>query len=454
NETGTALLALTYVGGSNLDGLNSSTLSYNYGDQFRGEINLHGNEVIIASHSRSSDFPVTNGSSLQGNQDIVAFRLSSDLSTMVWSGYFGGTGDETGNSSAITNTGALYIAGGTTSNNFQLNGHTTTYGADRDGYILKLNALTGAVVAGTYVGSGEYDQVYFVRTDIDNEVYVFGQTSANWTITPGKYGNPNSGQFIRKYSNNLQNIIWTTMIGAGRGAPEISPTAFLISDCYEIFITGWGGTVNVNGSQASSSSTEGFPVTSDAYQSITHGSNFYLAILSQDANNLVYGTFMGGLSGSHNHVDGGTSRFDKSGAVYHAVCAACGGNPNGFVSTPGVWSTTNNSTNCNLAAFKFQLGLPYSLGPNRTICKGDSTQLNVSGGVTYTWSPANSLNNPNIANPIATPTETTVYYVSMDFNEGCAITDSIIVEVIDEPVIELENTVTICQYDTVSISAN
>ena len=64
---------------------------------------------------------------------------------------------------------------------------------------------------------------------------------------------------------------------------------------------------------------------------------------------------MGGLTSSSNHVDGGTSRFDKSGRIYHSVCGGCGGNPTGFTSTPGSWSQFNQSSNCNMATFKFEL---------------------------------------------------------------------------------------------------
>ena len=42
--------------------------------------------------------------------------------------------------------------------------------------------------------------------------------------------------------------------------------------------------------------------------------------------NLVYGTYFGGLSAnSEEHVDGGTSRFDRNGIVYQSVCGGCGG---------------------------------------------------------------------------------------------------------------------------------
>ena len=56
------------------------------------------------------------------------------------------------------------------------------------------------------------------------------------------------------------------------------------------------------------------------------------------------------------------------------------------------------------------------------ICSGESTQLNAyamggSGEYTYDWMPEESLNDPNIANPIATPAVTTTYYVVVDDGE-------------------------------------
>lgn len=455
SSNGTALLSSTYVGGSGNDGLNTSSLSYNYGDQYRGEIIIDGQEnVIVSSHTQSSNFPKTNGSSLLGSQDMVVFKMQSDLSALIWSSYYGGTGAETGNSIALSSQNDIFVTGGSTSNDIFLIGNDPTINGGPDGLLLKLNGANGTLIAGTYMGGNEYDQTYFVKLDIDDEVYVYGQTETSWTITPGCYGNPGSGQFLRKYSNDLMTIDWTTMIGAGTGHPEISPTAFLISDCYDIFISGWGGQVNVSGSSAIHSSSNGFPITPDAYQPSTNGSNFYLGILGVDATSLIYGTYMGGVASSSNHVDGGTSRFDKSGAVYHAVCAACGSADNGFTTTPGVWSPTNPSNNCNLAAFKFQLGMPYSLSANSTVCNGEPVQLNASGGITYTWTPASSLNNPNISNPIATPTQTTVYYVSMDFNEGCAIVDSVVVEVISEPVVNLNASTNVCFGDTVTLNVS
>ena len=500
STNGATLLASTYLGGSGTDGLNINTLHYNYGDQFRGEIILDANNnIYIASTTASSNFPVTSATTLNGSQDAVICKFSNNLNTLLWSTYFGGSGQDSGNSIEISPAGFVYATGGTTSSSLPgiFSGNDLSFnGGISDGYLIKLNPANGSLSEGTFMGMGEYDQSYFVRCDPSNQVYVYGQTESNWGITPGCTGTPNSGQFLRKYDPNLQTIQWTTTIGAGSGHVEISPTAFLISDCYEIYIAGWGGTLNANSSvsQALNSSSNGFPISPNAFQNNTNGSNFYLAVYSPDAQQLKYGTYMGGLTSSSNHVDGGTSRFDKSGRIYHAVCGACGGNDFGFTSTPGSWSPQNPSPNCNMAVFKFDLStldaifaqpsplicipqpvvftntsvngnsyywdfgdntnstafqpnhyytspgiytvtlivsdsancyipdtavIQVNIGdfeggvtiPPNPICSGSPYQLDAFGGSTYTWSPANLLDNSNIANPTATIYTNTVFTV-------------------------------------------
>ena len=41
-----------------------------------------------------------------------------------------------------------------------------------------------------------------------------------------------------------------------------------------------------------------------------------------------------------------------------------------------------------------------------------------SGGVTYSWDPAATLDDPNIATPIATPTDTTLYFITVTDTNG------------------------------------
>jgi len=435
NAAGSALIGSTFVGGTGTDGINVGTLNYNYGDPFRGEIIVRNGFVYVSSTTQSTDFPTVGASqgTLNGAQDAVVFRMNSALTNMSWSTFFGGSGLETGNSIQLSSNGNVFVAGGTTSSGLSfVSGEDLSFnGGLSDGYLLKLQGNTAIVMAGTYMGMSEYDQAYFVQLDLDDYVYVYGQTESSWPISSGVFGIANSGQFIRKYNNSLTLTQWTTMLGAGTGHPEISPTAFLVSDCYDIYLSGWGGIINSSYSnQAAYSTTNGLPTTLGSYQGTTNGSNFYIAVLDQDATLLKYATFMGGVTSSYNHVDGGTSRFDKSGRIYHAVCGACGGSDYGFTSTPGVWSPTNQSSNCNLAAFKFELSTIEAIvaTPQSLVCLPDPVVFsnNSSNGNSFLWNfgDGTTSNQVNPSHVYPGPGDYDVLLVVSDSN-GCFTPDSV-----------------------------
>lgn len=64
-------------------------------------------------------------------------------------------------------------------------------------------------------------------------------------------------------------------------------------------------------------------------------------------------------------------------------------------------------------------------GENQIICEGESAQLAASGGTNHVWSPAESLSDPNIINPVATPTSNTWYTVVAEDELGCTVVDSV-----------------------------
>ena len=150
----------------------------------------------------------------------------------------------------------------------------------------------------------------------------------------------------------------STVFGSGSQSPDISPTAFLVDVCNRIYISGWGGLTN-SVPYGGGGNTSGLIITNDAIQSSTDSSDFYILIMEEDASSLTFATFYGGNI-SAEHVDGGTSRFDKKGVVYQSVCAGCQGNSD-FPTTPNAYSVTNNSFGCNNAVFKFNPDLPLTI---------------------------------------------------------------------------------------------
>ena len=66
-----------------------------------------------------------------------------------------------------------------------------------------------------------------------------------------------------------------------------------------------------------------------------------------------------------------------------------------------------------------------------TIFEGESSQLSatIASDYVYTWTPANSLDNPNSFNPTASPLETTTYMVEVMNEAGCVNTTNVTVNI-------------------------
>ncbi|MDQ3191138.1 MAG: gliding motility-associated C-terminal domain-containing protein [Bacteroidota bacterium] len=379
SNNGSQLLSSTFIGGSHNDGINyssNSALKYNYADEVRGEIDIDKqNNIYIVSCTRSTNFPTTVNSFQPvfggGDIDGVVIKMDNNLSTIIWSSFMGGSLNDAAYSLALDSNYDLYIAGGTSSLNFPVlpSGLQNTFqGGRSDGFILHVSQNGQTILNGTYYGSPAYDQNYFVELDKQNNVYLFGQTEATGGtfIHNALYGTPSSGQFVSKITPELDSLIFSTAFGTGSGGPNISPTAFLVDYCNKIYLSGWGGGTNQS-SMNNAGYTTGMDVTANAFQSTTDGSDFYLMVLEDDASALAYGSFFGGAQ-SQEHVDGGTSRFDRRGKIYQAACAGCnystgtqfGNSDFPTFPNPGAVSTTNNSY-CNSAVFKFDFDLPLTI---------------------------------------------------------------------------------------------
>lgn len=93
-------------------------------------------------------------------------------------------------------------------------------------------------------------------------------------------------------------------------------------------------------------------------------------------------------------------------------------------------------------------------GPDRTICEGESAELNGSGGVAYLWSPAGSLSCDNCSTTIATPATTTDYVLEVVNAFKCVDVDTVTVTVNELPQGIVSNDTTICYGNSVQLSAS
>ncbi|HKR05231.1 MAG TPA: gliding motility-associated C-terminal domain-containing protein [Bacteroidia bacterium] len=95
-----------------------------------------------------------------------------------------------------------------------------------------------------------------------------------------------------------------------------------------------------------------------------------------------------------------------------------------------------------------------TLTPNSAVCIGSSIQLTAGGGSTYQWSPTGTLNNPNINNPVATPTTTTTYTVIVMDQNTCVDSATVTITVNALPAITASGDTTICEGTNANLSAS
>ncbi|MBP5528354.1 MAG: gliding motility-associated C-terminal domain-containing protein [Bacteroidales bacterium] len=458
SSDGSQLLASTYVGGSGNDGLNyhirynnsqqiimggNDSLYFNYGDGARGEIITDDlNNVYIGSTTFSSNFPVTAGCvqpQAGGRQDGVVFKLDHNLRNMLWSTYIGGSHDDAVYSIDVDSAYNLLLCGGTNSSNFPVTDGTfqTSYGGgSADGFVSKISYHGNRLIASSYVGDLQYDQLYFVRTGRHDEVFLFGQTryaSTRFIYNAG-YNVPGAGMLLMRLSPDLATRRWSTVFGTPNRI-NLSPTAFAADICNRIYAVGWGRNFVPYIASWYTSGTSGMEHTNDAYQDSTDGQDFYIISLDANANQLEYASFFGQLHdpavSSHNgadHVDGGTSRFDRMATLYQSVCASCGGSQN-FPTTAGAWSRTNRSNNCNNALFRFSVSEDFPVAefilPPAGCAPYTLPLTNTGRGTAFHWDfgDGTSSTDRNPSHTYASPGTYTITLVAT-MPSGCSVADT------------------------------
>ncbi len=429
SDSGDSLIGSTYIGGADNDGQNVISSSYS---GFKGEVvcDVYSN-VFIASTTSSSDFPVTTNAyqdTLGGGQDGAIFKLNFNLSQMEWSTYLGGSMNDGAFNLKPAKDNSVYVCGITASPEFPTTtgAHDETWNSgSHDAFITRFDEDGEQILQSTLVESDSNgdDKAFFLQLDRHGDVYILGSTNtaSNIVADSGKYAGPIAGtySYIRKYSDVLDTLLWTTTF------TNLSHSAFLVDNCKNIYAAGNGATSGLD--------------TLDAVQVAQGG--FYLLVLSPEADTILMGSYYG--SGG-SHVDGGTSRFDKRGAVYQATCT------NGYFPLTGnAYSGNQNGGTYDLTVFKVDMEVQAAVAnaqvaPNSAGCVPYTTQFTNFGslGLSHYWDfgDGDTSNLEAPSHTFTTPGNYEVKYVIFD-TIGCVLSDTaiLIVTVYDTSAIEILN---------------
>jgi len=257
------LLASTYIRGSGSDTIRAIALDQS------------GN-VYIAGTTDSPNFPTTiraYDTSLNDYDGFVS-KLSGDLSQLLASTYIGGNNRDFIRAIALDQSGNVYIAGTIDSPNFPttIGAYDRSYnGGSWDGFISKLSDDLSQLLASTFIGGSDYEEIGAITIDSSGNVYIAGVTqSNNFPTTPGAYDASYNGYydgFVSKLSSNLNQLLVSTFIG-GYGRDIVH--AIALDNSGNVYIAGRTESTN-------------FPTTAGAYDTSYNGNiNGFVSKLSGD----------------------------------------------------------------------------------------------------------------------------------------------------------------------------
>jgi uncharacterized repeat protein (TIGR01451 family) len=171
NESGSALVYSTYLGGSTYD------------EAYGIAVDTGGN-AYVSGWSQSTDFPIANA--LQptnhggpNETNAVVAKLSASGSSLVYSTYLGGSVQDGASAIAVDGSGNAYITGGANSPDFPTaDPLMSQYQGGGDAFVSKLNASGSALVYSTYLGGTNVDSGSSIAIDSSGNAYVTGVTGS------------------------------------------------------------------------------------------------------------------------------------------------------------------------------------------------------------------------------------------------------------------------------------
>jgi hypothetical protein len=230
---GNALVYSTYLGGDADDDAKSIA------------VNATGNAYITGKTFSSNFPTSTSCYQANRNGATDAFiTVLTSSGNLNISTYFGGGSEESGNGIAVDNNGNFYVTGYTNSVNFPINNHYQTYQGNYDAFVSKFQSNGSSLLYSTFIGGAGNDEAYDIKVDSSYLAYIVGKTesSINYPVTTGAlqtvYGGGTSDGFITKLNSTGNSLIYSTYFGGNDldeiNALDIEPINIL----YNIYVTG------------------------------------------------------------------------------------------------------------------------------------------------------------------------------------------------------------------------
>ncbi len=291
SPAGNGLVYSTYLGG----------ISYDFG--YGIAVDPAGN-AYVTGYTWSADFPTASAfdGSFNGGYFDEAFvtKLSPTGSSLVYSTFVGGAGNDCGYGIAVDLAGSAYVTGYTESPDFPTASPIDgSWNGTADAFVTKLSPAGSSLGYSTYLGGTNNDYGYSIAVDLAESAHVTGNTWSPDYPTASPFDDSLSGSndaFVTKLSPAGTSLVYSTYLG---GSNAEGGNGIAVEQA---------GNVNVTGYTYSPD----FPMASPFDGSWSGRSDAFVTRFSPAGNSLVYSTYLGGTN-----IDSGSGiAVDSAGSAY------------------------------------------------------------------------------------------------------------------------------------------
>jgi Beta-propeller repeat len=271
SPNGSALDYSTYLGGSGADVANEIA------------VDQTGNAYVTGA-TAATDFPThtplqaANG----GGRDAFVAKLSAAGTSLVYSTYLGGSGDENSAAIAVDGAGSAYITGSTSSSDLPIHSpEQALNGGGQDAFVARLTPAGTALSDATYLGGSGQDSGNDIALDSSGDAYIVGSTASTNFPTQNAEQPTLAGAgdgFVTKFNPGGTALDYSTYLG-GSGQ----------DDGYAIAVDAANDAV-VAGATASTN----FPTHNPAQPTPGGTGDAFVTKFNPGGTALLYSTYLGG----------------------------------------------------------------------------------------------------------------------------------------------------------------
>jgi len=314
---GSSFVYSTFLGGNSVEYIKGMTLD----DQ---------DNVYLTGSTSSDDFPVTSGAYntvYSGSGDAFITKLNSAGSALLYSTYFGGTGDDFARGLYLYDNDYAYVTGNTESSDLPVSStaYDKTYNGLRDVFFIKMALSSSSLLYSSYIGGSNDDVGEGITVDKDGDVYLTGWTESDDFPTSDEafddsYNGGSNDVFVLKINLDTSVLVYSTYLGGflNEGGDYIS-----VDKNGSAHVAGWTGSGNY------------FPSTPGVDDTKPHsGYEVFLLKMAPNGSMPYHVVFIGG--GDADHCGG--LYLDPNGVAYVSGLSQS----NNLETTSGAYDETFN----------------------------------------------------------------------------------------------------------------